>query len=114
LMQFGQDLDQVGRQHRPLLRLAICAARHQLVFSGCDVKEGLGAACCLSNRTSGYRLNGHRDSRSADFRAAGLIGRVSQDSQEDVDVERCWAAFTGWMPIRRQEAEHVSATSRPK
>ena len=45
----------------------------------------------------------------AGLKAAGLIGRLSQDSQEDVDVERGWAAFSGWMLLRRQEADRVSA-----
>lgn len=42
LMQFCEDLDHVGRQHRLLLHLGFSAVRHELVFSGCDVEEGLG------------------------------------------------------------------------
>ena len=50
----------------------------------------------------------------AGVKAAELIGIVSQDSQEGIDVERGWAAFSGWVLIRRQKAVYVSATSRPK
>lgn len=31
----------------------------------------------------------------AGFKAAGLFGAISQDSQEEVDVERGWAVFSG-------------------
>lgn len=45
----------------------------------------------------------------AGVKAAGLIGRLPQDFQEDVDAEQGWAGPCGWMLLRRQEADRVSA-----